>query len=135
MRTFPNVAVVAIALCCAQQGAAQIPQQATALEGVPRSQVEVTAETTARRLLDEATALKSQLRIRIDNGRYYWASRQDRPLTVTSAGEFTYLMSNEPGQYVRIRRVDNRLSYVEHLDTQMGSVTYWGELRVVLGKP
>ena len=45
-----------------------------------------------------------------------------------------YLSSTEPGRYVRIRRLNDRLAYVEHLDTTLGTVTYWGELRVVVGQ-
>jgi len=35
---------------------------------------------------------------------------------------------------VRFRRLGERLSYVEHVDLDLGSVTYWGELRIVLDK-
>jgi hypothetical protein len=35
---------------------------------------------------------------------------------------------------VRIRQLRDKLTYVEHVDTDTGSVTYWGELRIVLGK-
>ena len=53
---------------------------------------------------------------------------------MTSSGEFTYLSSNEPSRYVRVRRLNDRLTYIEHVDTALGSVTYWGELRIVIGK-
>jgi hypothetical protein len=69
----------------------------------------------------------------VDHGRYVWASRENAPLILSSSGEFTYLSSSKPGNYVRFRQVNNRITYVEHLDTAHGSVTYWGELRVVLG--
>jgi hypothetical protein len=35
---------------------------------------------------------------------------------------------------VKIRRLTDRLLYVEHLDMPFLSVTYWGELRIVLKK-
>jgi hypothetical protein len=35
---------------------------------------------------------------------------------------------------VRLRRINEKLTYVEHLDMGSRSVTYWGELRVVLPK-
>jgi hypothetical protein len=118
----------------AATAAAQVPANAVSLEGMPASRVETTAEGTTRQQLTGAEATRSGLRIRIDSGRYYWSSRRDQPLTLTAAGEFTYLMSNEPGHYVRIRRLTDRATYVEHLETPLGSVTYWGELRIVLGK-
>jgi hypothetical protein len=71
--------------------------------------------------------------IRIVDGQYYWASRDNRPLRLQSSGEFTYL-SSEPGQYIRFTRMNDRISYVEHVDLAHGSVTWWGELRIVVGK-
>jgi hypothetical protein len=75
-----------------------------------------------------------RLTIKAENGRYFWASRGNLPLTLSSSGEFTYLASSEPGKYVRFRRVNDRITYVEHVDMAHGSVTYWGELRIVLGR-
>jgi hypothetical protein len=111
-----------------------IPKNATALEGLPRVRVETTKDGTSRRELDPAEAATSRLTIRIDNGRLYWAGRDDRPLTVTSSNEFTYLLSTHPGRYVRFRWLNGTLAYVEHVDMAFGSVTYWGELRIVTGK-
>jgi hypothetical protein len=96
--------------------------------------VDASKEGASRRTLNSAEATKQSLKIRIVNGRYFWASREDRPLTLSSAGEFTYLTSSEPGQYVRLRRINDRIDYVEHVDMASGSVTYWGELRVVLNR-
>ncbi|MGE0447937.1 MAG: hypothetical protein AB7P99_22135 [Vicinamibacterales bacterium] len=96
--------------------------------------IDVTRDTTSRRELDRAEAARSRLAVRITDERFYWTSHGDRPLTLTSSGDFTYLWSAEPGRYVRIRRLDDRFTYVEHVDTEFGSVTYWGELRVVIGR-
>jgi hypothetical protein len=112
----------------------RLPHDATGLEGVPQVRVDVTRETTTRRELDRSEAARSPLAIRIADGRFYWASRGDRPLAPTPSGDFTYLSSAEPGRYVRIRRLNDTLTYVEHIDTEFGSVTYWGELRVVLSR-
>jgi hypothetical protein len=111
-----------------------IPPNATALEGLPAVRVETTPEATTRRQLDSEEAAASRLRIQIKDGSFYWSSRDDRRLTLTPAGEFMYLSSTEPGRYVRIRRLNDRLTYVEHLDTTLGTLTYWGELRVVVGR-
>jgi hypothetical protein len=111
-----------------------IPQNATALEGIPRVRIDTTRDTVTRRELAAAEAAKSRLTIRIDDGRLYWASRDDRLLTRTASEEFTYLLSTVPGRYVRIRELNDTLTYVEHLDMPSGSVTYWGELRIVVRK-
>lgn len=111
-----------------------VPANATALEGVPSVRLDATEEGAKRRRLRGAEASEHRLRVAIVNGQYYWASRENRPLTLTTSGEFTYLSSTDPGHYVRFRRINDRLSYVEHVDMPQGSVTYWGELRIVLGK-
>jgi hypothetical protein len=113
---------------------AVIPENASALEGLPAVRVDASKEGANRRTLNGAEASKQSLKIRIVNGQYFWASREDRPLTLSSSGEFTYLTSSQPGQYVRLRRINDRIDYVEHVDMGTGSVTYWGELRIVLDR-
>ena len=118
----------------AQANPAGIPGNATALEGVPTIKVETGEDATRRRTLTKAEATAETLAIRVVDGRYYWASRGNRPLTLTAAGEMTYLSSTEPGQYVRLRKIKNKLYYVEHLDMGPQSIIYSGELRIVLGE-
>ena len=110
------------------------PPDATGLEGTPTLRVDTTRDSTTRRRLDAAEAATSRLRIQIRDGAFIWSSRDDRRLTASAAGAFTYLSSNEPGRYVRIQRLSDRLTYIEHVDTELGSVTYWGELRIVAGR-
>jgi hypothetical protein len=116
------------------QGPPAIPGNATVLEGTPTVRVEVSQEGARRRMLSPTEAAAETLSIRVKDGRMFWASQGDRPLTLTSAGDMTYLSSAEPGRYVRLRRINDKLTYVEHLDMGSRSVTYWGELRVVLAK-
>ena len=110
------------------------PNNVVALEGTPRVRIDTNEGRVSRHQMTQTEMSQSRLTISVDNGRYFWASRDNAPLTLSSSGEFTYLSSAQPGKYVRFRRVNNRLTYVEHVDTAHGSVTYWGELRVVLGK-
>ena len=146
MRIPSRLVRVATAAVCALSAAAAagqaqstgntpvIPKNATTLEGVPDVRVDATAEGARRQVLDRADADAQSLKIEIVDGKYYWSSQGGRPLTMTSSGEFTYLSSAEPGKYVRLRRLHDRITYVEHIDMPAGSVTYWGELRIVLGK-
>ena len=137
-RTGVGVLTLLLLLACSAgaQDARPIvfPPNATALEGLPTLRVETTPEATTRRQLDSEEAAASRLRIQIKDGSFYWSSRDDRRLTLTPAGEFMYLSSTEAGRYVRIRRLNDRLTYVEHLDTTLGTLTYWGELRIVVGQ-
>ena len=107
---------------------------AQALEGLPQVRIDATKDKVVRRQLNRAEAAKSRLTITIVNGRFYAGDRTGTPLTVTTSGSFTYLSSSEPGRYIRIQEVNDTLNYVEHVDMAFGSVTYWGELRVVIGK-
>ena len=111
-----------------------IPKDATALEGVPTVRLEVTSHDAKRQELDRKRGATEALRIEIADGRYYWTSREKRPLTLTTSGEFIYLTSTEPGRYIRFRKINDTISYVEHVEMEFGSVTYWGEMRIVLGK-
>jgi hypothetical protein len=116
------------------QGQVQVPKNAVALEGRPLVRIDTTEDQVMRRPLTEAEMAEHRLTIKAKNGRYFWASRGNLPLTLSSSGEFTYLASSEPGKYVRFRRVNDKITYVEHIDMAHGSVTYWGELRIVLGR-
>jgi hypothetical protein len=136
-------ALLAVPILAAAVAAAQapgrptgtiVPANAEALEGLPQVRIDATKDKVVRRELDRAEAAKSRLTIQIVNGRFYWGDRSGAPLTVTKSGSFTYLSSTEPGRYIRIQEINDTLNYIEHVDMAFSSVTYWGELRVVLGK-
>jgi hypothetical protein len=111
----------------------EIPAGATSLEGIPTVRIDSDEGKTTRRVLDAAEAAKARLTIRVVDGQFYWTSRGNRPLHLNSSAEFTYL-SSEPGQYIRVTRLNDRISYVEHVDLTAGSVTWFGELRIVVSK-
>jgi hypothetical protein len=83
--------------------------------------------------LTAAEASKERLTVTVVNGQFYWTSRGNRPLRLSLSRIFTYL-SSEPGQYIRLTRLDDKISYVEHVDLGLGNVTWWGELRIAVGK-
>jgi hypothetical protein len=129
-----TVTVAAAVTETAAQGQVQMPRNAVALEGTPLVRIDATEDQVTRRQLSETEIAANRLRIKVRKGQFFWVSRDNAPLTLSSSGEFTYLASSEPGKYVRFRRVNDRITYVEHVDMAQGSVTYWGELRIVLGK-
>jgi hypothetical protein len=110
------------------------PPNAAKLEGLPRVRIDTTRDQVRRRELDAAEAARSRLTITIVDGQLYRGDRTGTPLTITTADGFTYLSSRHPGRYIRVQRLNDTFSYVEHVDMAFGSVTYWGELRVVLKK-
>lgn len=110
-----------------------IPKEASSLEGRPTVMIDSTAAGSTRRELGVAEGSDHRLAIKVVDGRLFWASQGNIPLTMDTVGGYTYLSSG-PGRYVRLSRVNDRISYVEHLDTAPGHVTFWGELRIVLGR-
>ena len=141
MRIARLVALISCLLAWSAAGSGQtppaspvIPDNAAALEGQPTIRIDASNAGAKTLDLDTAEAAKNRLKVRISEGRYYWSSRGDEPLTVSSSGAFTYLSSNEPGKYIRLTKVGDKLEYVEHVDKDFTSVTFWGELRVVLKK-
>jgi hypothetical protein len=111
----------------------RIPPNAIALEGIPTVRVDAAQSGTTRHVLTEAESAKSRLRVKIVDGEYYWTSRDNRRLRLDAWGPFTYL-SSEPGNYIRLTRINDKVSYVEHMDMPTGSVTWWGELQFVVRK-
>ena len=84
-------------------------------------------------MLDPAEAAKDRLLVSIVDGQFYWTTRENRRLRLNSSGDYTYL-SSEPGNYIRMTRVNDRVSYVEHVDLGSESITWWGELTIRIGK-
>jgi hypothetical protein len=111
----------------------EIPANAVALEGLPAVRLDVTEASATRHVLGAGDAAKDQLAISVVDGKLLWKSRGNQPLRLETSGPFTYL-SSEPGTYIRLRRVNDRIEYVEHVESAAESVTWWGELRVVIDK-
>lgn len=133
--TGPTAGAVLVALALAWPAAAQqvdIPEGIIGLEGLPALRIDSTEEGTIRRALDPAEAAEHRLQVHVRDGVFYWTSRDGDRLQLDRSGEFTYLMA-DPGRYIKVTRLDDRLSYVEHVETKpFGSITWWGELRIVL---
>lgn len=111
----------------------EIPAAATVLEGIPTVRIDSTEGGTTRRVLSASEAAESRLTVGLAEERYYWTSRGNRLLQKSSSGEFTYL-SSDPGHYIRFTRLNDKISYAEHVDLPSGSVTWLGELSIVVGK-
>lgn len=92
-----------------------IPTTGVALKSIPVVRIDSAEGTTTRRVRGAADSARDRL----------WAKTVD-------SGAFTYL-SAEPGKYVRVTPLGDRIAYVEHVDLALGSVTWLGELRIVAG--
>lgn len=139
MRTIALLVLLVIpASASGQSGSAAtpepIPAGVTALEGSPTVRVDTTVEATTRRSLTNTESSEHGLSIRVADGRYFWASRSNEELTLRTADGFTYLTTTSPGRYVRLTRINDRVTYAEHVEIGTRSVTYFGELQIVFGK-
>jgi hypothetical protein len=108
----------------------ELPKTATTLEGIPSVRVDLSEAASQRRVLGKDEAAKNKMSIQVKNGQYFWSSQGGEPLALNRKGEFTFL-SSTPGNYIRLRKVKDRITYVEHLDNKGQYITYFGELRVV----
>lgn len=111
----------------------EIPADAVALEGLPSVRINIAEAGTTRRVLGPDQAASERLLIRVVDDQFYWTTRENLRLRLDSSGDYTYL-SSEPGKYIRLTRVNDKLSYVEHVDLGSESITWWGELKIVIGK-
>ena len=111
----------------------EIPRTATTLEGVPTVRIDSSGKGATSRMLTDAEAKQNMLSVRVANGQFYWTSRDNRPLRLDTTGGFMYLQ-DKPGSYIKFTKVDDKITYVEHVDHGLESITYWGELRVVVGR-
>ncbi|MEQ1895938.1 MAG: hypothetical protein ABL971_00965 [Vicinamibacterales bacterium] len=111
----------------------EIPADAIRLEGIPKVRIDEGETRATRRVLRPAEAAKERLVVRMRDGEFFWETREDRPLKLNLSGDFTYL-STDPGHYIRLSRVGDKLTYVEHVEMDSRSVTWRGELTIVLGK-
>ena len=109
-----------------------IPDAASTLEGVPTVRVDTTKEGAKRRQLTGEEAAQSALKIKVVEGKYYWESRGNRPLTVTSSANTPTSRPSQVNTSGCGSWTKTRSSHVEHVDKAWESVTFWGELRVVL---
>ena len=111
----------------------EIPATATALEGRPSVLVSSEEGKTEKRTLGSREAGENRLLVTIVDGKYYWASRGNRPLQIHESGAFTYL-SDGPGAYIKLTRIGQRIVYMEHANLFLSTLTYWGELKIITGR-
>lgn len=110
-----------------------LPRSATALEGRPAVVVTSGYAGTEKKVLTPQEARKNRLLVTVIDGRFFWASRENRPLELTTSGAFTYL-SGDAGSYVKFARFGKKIVYMEHATLFLSTITYWGELDVVTGR-
>jgi hypothetical protein len=113
------------AMFCAAAAAAD-----TEFEGTPGTKVEVTLGAVSSEKVPKGEALQHRVLITREGDQYFWASRNNTPLYRLDSGDYvTYIAATGVG-YVRVlnpsKARGRKVTYMEHLTVQLGSVTYFG---------
>ena len=110
----------------------EAPKKIVILNGVPSVKVVSSAGVTERQELTDAE--KNQFRVlvtKIDD-MYVWETRGKKLLFKTQSGVHRHFISPEGSGYVKVVAAgtpqDEPLSYMEHLNMGLMTVTYWGTL-------
>lgn len=103
--------------------------QQEGFSGTPLVRIESDAKETKRTELSEAAGSQGQCRIVKRGRKYLWASRGNRELIRSDAGDYVYYVSPEGSGYVKVftGNTSDGYDYMEHLTTELKTVTYWGK--------
>ena len=101
-----------------------------AFDGMPAVRIDTDGHESKRTDLSEADAAKYECRIvKKRRGGYLWASRANRELKRIDAGDYLYFVSPEGSGYVKVYTGSEpqNFDYLEHLSTELKTITYWGK--------
>jgi hypothetical protein len=103
--------------------------QDTGFAGTPLVRVDSDEKETKRTELSDTAGEKYQCRIVRKGRKYLWASRNNRELTRSDAGDWTYYVSPEGSGYVKVFHgaAEMPFDYMEHVTGELKTVTYWGK--------
>lgn len=96
--------------------------------GTPMIRVDADENEVKRTTINEAGGRKYQCRVEKKGRKYIWASRGDRELIRSDAGDWTYYISPQGSGYVKVfSGTGLAYDYVEHVTGELTTVTYWGK--------
>jgi hypothetical protein len=97
-------------------------------QGVPQVRFDVDGQNSVRVDLSDQGAQKYACRIVARKKKYFWASRGERELIRSDAGDYTYFLSPEGTGMVKIAlRSGGTYEYMEMFTSELKTVTYWGK--------
>lgn len=95
------------------------------LRAQPSSFSSCSRESCNREPLTPAEGREAQVLIVERDGKYYWASREERQLYHTRSGIYRLFIDLRGGGYVKVDGTSGE--YYEHLPVLLGPITYWGQ--------
>ena len=103
--------------------------QEEAFTGTPLVRLDADPNEAKRTELSDEAGKKYECRIVKKGRRYIWASRGNREMIRSNAGDWTYYVSPEGSGYVKIltSAADPQYDYLEHVTGEFKTVTYWGK--------
>lgn len=101
--------------------------------GVPAVRVLASTDNDVREPLDAAAAQKNECVIVQRGKKYFWASRENAPVTRIDSPQFTYFVHSGGAGYVKVftgerKAVKAPADYIEHLSRGFETITYWGRV-------
>lgn len=104
-------------------------QQDDGFTGRPSVRIDLDATGSKRLELSVEGGMQGECRIVKKGRNFVWASRGNRSLTQSVAGDWVYYISPEGTGYVKVYRggAEMPYDYMEHLTSELKSVTYWGK--------
>jgi len=124
MRTLVLVAVTAATLFAADE---------TVFVGNPKIRFDADGTTTSPHNLSPEGGEKYACRIVKSGRKYLWASRENREVIRSEAGDYTYYISPEGTGYVKVftgkagGKKPADFDYMEQLTQDLKTFTYWGK--------
>ncbi|HYP09566.1 MAG TPA: hypothetical protein VER03_25295 [Bryobacteraceae bacterium] len=111
--------------------------QDVVFRGTPTVRVFATTAQDERQKLDTETAQKNECLIVQRGKKYFWASRNNAPLTRVDAAQFTYFIHNGGAGYVKVFTGNRETAkapadYIENINQGFEVVTYWGRAQTVV---
>jgi hypothetical protein len=95
--------------------------------GTPLVRIEADGTEAKRLEISAEAGSKAQCRIEKKGRGYIWASRDNRELMRSNAGDWTYFVSPDGSGYVKIlKNADGPFDYLEHVTSEFKTYTYWG---------
>ena len=108
-------------------------EETIVFSGYPMSKVESSSESTEQLSMTEKQLTEYRVLIVKRNGKYYWASRENKEMLYFQSGIAHWFIAPTSG-YVKI--IDpsllpggeeaNGYIYMEHLTLLVATITYWG---------
>lgn len=127
---------ISVALLTLFLTAESVAVETVVLNTAPSSRVSSSDANTKREALSPAQQQEFRLVIKKRDGKYFWASRENRELLYTMSGAFHIFMDPRGGGYVKVfdknllaesfREPGPRFTYLEHNHLWLNTITYWG---------